>query len=166
MPRPRTAVWDEEGRRSDDTSQTLSQRLARVGAELLSETLSPYLAGQLVAQAQDDALATYAPQLKKEDGQLNLARPAHELERRVRAFTPWPGAFVRWEGQPWKILRCSVLETARGEVGTIISGPEGLALVCGAGALTLLQIQPPGKKPMPAADFARGAREFLSARLN
>lgn len=154
-----------EAIRADDTSQTLTERLANVGAELLIETLPVYLSGQLAPKPQDEARATYAPQLKKDDGLLDVTRPALELERRVRALTPWPGAFVRWEGQAIKILKCAVAAEVRGEAGSIVAGRDGLALVCGAGALTLTQIQPPGKKPMSANDFARGARNFMGAKL-
>jgi len=88
-----------------------------------------------------------------------------ELERQVRAYQPWPGAFALWAGQPLKILKAAVLEAVPGEVGAVVSTPRGPAVVCGAGALLLEHIQPAGKRPMPAADFARGAREFIGARL-
>lgn len=151
--------------RAGDTCQTLTERLAQVGAELLVEALPAYLSGQLPTWQQDNTLATYAPQLKKDDGHLDFTRSAVELERQVRAFTPWPGAFALWEGQPIKILAGEVLEDLPGEAGVIHPGPRGPAVACGAGALTLLRIQPPGKKPMPAADYARGARNFIGARL-
>jgi methionyl-tRNA formyltransferase len=151
--------------RPDDTTQSLAERLAEAGAQLLVESLSAYLSGQRIPQPQDDSLATYAPQLKKEDGHLDFARPAVELERRVRAFTPWPGAFALWEGQPLKILKCAVLENEHGEAGRVSQTVRGPVVACGAGALALVQIQPSGKKPMPAADFARGARGFIGAKL-
>ncbi len=150
----------------DDTTQTLTTRLADMGAELLIETLPAYLSNQLVPQLQDTALATYAPQLKKEDGHLDFTRPAVELERRVRAFTPWPGAFALWEGQPIKILRATLLGNLTGQAGLIMPSPLGPAVACGAGALALIEIQPPGRRPMPAADFARGARGFIGAKLS
>ena len=152
--------------RADDIAQTLAARLANIGAELLIETLPTYLSGQLMPQTQDEAQATYAPQLKKEDGHLDFTRPAIEMERRVRALTPWPGAFALWDGQPIKILKCGVVDGVPGETGSIVQSAHGPTVVCGAGALTLLQIQPPGKKTMPAADFARGARGFMGARLS
>jgi methionyl-tRNA formyltransferase len=151
--------------RPDDTTQTLSERLAEVGAALLIEILPEYLTGQITPQPQEEAFATYAPQLKKEDGHLDFTRPAAELERRVRAFTPWPGAFALWKEQPLKILRATRLENVRGEPGSIMPTEHGPAVACGIGALALAQIQPPGKKPMAGADFARGARGFVGARL-
>ena len=151
--------------RLDDTAQTLAERLAQLGAELLIETLPDYLAGRLTPQPQDEAGATYAPQLKKEDGHLDFARPAAELERRVRAFTPWPGAFALWQGQPLKILRAAVVDTASGQPGQVMSGEQGPVVVCGSGGLMLLEVHPPGKRPMLAADFARGAHHFIGAAL-
>jgi methionyl-tRNA formyltransferase len=151
--------------RPDDTTASLTERLAHIGAELLIETLPGYLAGALEPQAQDDALATYAPQLKKEDGHLNFTQPAEELERRVRAFTPWPGAFALWEGQSLKLLRAVPIRGSQAAPGLVFQHPHGPAVGCGAGALRLIEIQPAGKKPMLAADFARGARRFVGAML-
>ncbi|MGQ0601626.1 MAG: methionyl-tRNA formyltransferase [Anaerolineales bacterium] len=150
--------------RADDITATLTARLALLGAELLIATLPHYLSGAIIPQPQDNSLATYAPQLKKEDGQLDFTRPALELARQVRAFTPWPGAFARWNGQRLKILRAAVTE-ARGEPGALLTTEAGPAVACGEGALLLLEVQPPGKRPMTAADFVRGARHFLGARL-
>jgi methionyl-tRNA formyltransferase len=158
----------------DDTTQTLTDRLAPLGGQLLAEKLPRYLAGELPAQPQDEAAATYAAQLKKEDGHLDFARPAIELERRVRAFQPWPGAFAWWpeaeppgELRPLKILRAAALDDALDGAppGTVAATTRGPAVASGEGALLLLEVQPPGKRPMPAADFARGARGFLGARL-
>lgn len=149
----------------DDTSLTLSERLSHLGATLLLDVLPGYLAGKLAAQPQAESLATYAPQLKKEDGHLDFTQPAADLERRVRAFTPWPGAFALWQDQPIKILRTAVSESVKGEPGQVVQTSQGPTIVCGAGGLLLLEVQPSGKKPMPAADFARGARGFVGARL-
>ena len=152
--------------RPDDTSLTLSDRLSHLGADLLSEALPEYLAGRLAAQPQDSAHATYAPQLHKGDGHLDFTRPAAELERRVRAFNPWPGAFAMWQGQPLKILRAAVLSADAGEPGRVVTTDRGPAVACGSGGLLLLEVQPPGKKPLPATDFARGARHFSGTSLN
>lgn len=149
----------------DNTTESLTGQLAEMGAELLIQTLPAYCSGQSIPQTQNEALATYAPQLKKEDGHLDFGRPAPELERRVRALFPWPGAFALWEGQPLKILHAEVTD-ARDQPGTVLDTPRGPAVACGESALRLIQIQPPGKRPMPAADFARGTRAFVGARLH
>jgi methionyl-tRNA formyltransferase len=155
----------------DDTTASLSARLAQTGADLLVDSLPAYLAGELLPQPQDNTQATYAPQLKKEDGHLDFTRPAAELARRVRALTPWPGAFALWpaaEGrapQPLKVLRAAALDERLAEAGQVVATPHGPAVGAGAGALLLLEVQPPGKRPMPALDFARGARGFTGQRL-
>jgi methionyl-tRNA formyltransferase len=148
----------------DDTTLTLGERLAQIGAVLLAEVLPDYLAGKLAPQPQDDAQATYAPQLKKEDGRLDFSRPAVELERRVRAFSSWPGAFAVWQDRPLKVLRAAVTG-AEGEPGRVTRTERGPAVACGSGGLLLLEVQPPGKRPMTGSDFARGARNFVGVRL-
>jgi methionyl-tRNA formyltransferase len=135
-----------------------------MGAELLVETLPAYLAGTLVPQPQDEALVTFAPRLAKQDGRLNFARPATELERQVRACTPWPGAFALWHGQPFKILRAALAQ-AEGTAGTVVQGQAGPVVCCQPGGLGLVEVQAAGKKPMPAAAFARGARGFVGSKL-
>ncbi|MCS6909243.1 MAG: methionyl-tRNA formyltransferase [Anaerolineales bacterium] len=149
----------------DDTTGTLTARLAQRGADLLLAALPTYLAGELEPQPQDEALATYAPQLRREDGHLDFTRSAVELERRVRALTPWPGAFALWQGRPLKVLRAAPAEGVRGEPGEVLPLASGVAVACGDGALRLLEVQPAGKRAMPADDFARGARGFIGSRL-
>jgi methionyl-tRNA formyltransferase len=150
-----------EAIRPDDTTATLSQRLAVLGAELLLETLPGYLSGEIQPQAQDDALATYAPMLKKEDGILDFGRPALELERQVRAFQPWPGAYMEWSNGPLKVLKAAVDEA------TQVTSPgkrlvhHGLPAVQTARGLLLLEeVQPAGKRPMSGKAFLQGARNW------
>jgi methionyl-tRNA formyltransferase len=154
-----------------DTAGSLAARLSELGADLLITTLPRYLSGDIAATPQDNSQATYAPQLKKHDGRLDFARPSVELARRVRAFNPWPGAFAVMAASPdaasttLKVLRAEAVEPAAGLVGEVIETPQGPTVVCGRGALLLLEVQPPGKRPMPAADFARGARGFVGSQL-
>jgi methionyl-tRNA formyltransferase len=150
----------------DDTAGTLAEKLAPLGAELLIDTLPAYLAGTLTPQPQDNDLATYARQFKKEDGRLNFTRPAIELDRQVRALHPWPGAFAMLADAPFKVLQARPIPGVSGTPGEVVDTPEGPGVVCGAGALLLLEVQPPGKRPMPARDFARGARGFVGSRLS
>jgi methionyl-tRNA formyltransferase len=142
----------------DDTAGSLSQRLAVLGAELLVETLPGYLSGELEPQPQDDSRATYAPMLKKEDGQLDFSQPAARLERRVHAFNPWPGAFTTWQGQPLKVHQARALEEPSPGLGqTVVYG--GLPAVgTGSGLLILDEVQPAGRRPMPGTVFLNGAR--------
>ena len=102
--------------RRDDTAGSVFQALSTLGADLLIETLPEYFSGNLKPVPQPAEGATYAPMLKKEDGLLDFTRPAVELERRVRAMNPWPGAWFEWNGNPLKVLRAST-----------VSGEKGLA---------------------------------------
>jgi methionyl-tRNA formyltransferase len=148
-----------------DTAATLAERLAVIGAELLLERLPDYLAGRLTPEPQDDALATFAPQLEKQDGHLDFSRPAVEVERRVRAMTPWPGAFALWQGQPLKIWRAALAEAA-GEPGTVLESETGPVVCCQPGGLRLVEVQAAGRKAMPAIIFVRGARHLIGAKLS
>src|SRR5882757_2508946 len=121
-----------------DDSQTLHDRLAKLGAELLAETIPAYVAGKIVPRPQLAEGSTYAAKIKKEDGQIDWARPASQIWNRLRAFTPWPGAFTflpvqtaAAKPQLLKIWKAEVVETA-GQPGTILSaGTAGLIIGCG-----------------------------------
>jgi methionyl-tRNA formyltransferase len=142
----------------EDTAGSLGERLAFLGAELLIDTLPVYLRGELLPQPQEDALATYAPLLKKEDGRLDFSQGAEELARRVRAFNPWPGAYTFWQGQMLKVHRAHTADTASPGSGKT-SMVEGLPAVGTVqGLLVLDEVQPAGKKPMNGEVFLRGAR--------
>jgi methionyl-tRNA formyltransferase len=94
-----------------------------------------------------------APMIKKEDGRLDFRRPAVESERRLRAFTPWPGLFTTFGGQGLKVLQLSVRE-GEGKPGEVLSADKsGIEVCCGAGSLLLTQLQPEGKRAMDAAAF-------------
>ncbi len=151
----------------DDTQATLEERLAYLGAELLVETLSAYLAGNLLPRPQPEEGATYAGQLRKEDGLLDWSRPTVELDRQVRAFTPWPGAFTRWRGQRLKVLRVVPLPEWHGDAppGTVIVLADGVVVATGEGALRLEEVQLAGKRPMDIAPFLRGQRDFAGSAL-
>ena len=144
----------------DDTTGTLSVRMAELGAHLLIQTLPKYLSGEIVPQQQDDAVATYAPMLKKEEGRLDFNRSAVELANQVRAFNPWPSAFTDWQGLLLKVHRAAsvpaaVLGFAPGSP-VIAAGMPAFATA--DGWLLLLEVQPAGKKAMPGKVFLQGAR--------
>ncbi len=151
----------------DDTRATLGERLARLGAELLIETLPAYLAGDLPPRPQPEEGATYARQLRKEDGLLDWSRPVVELDRQVRAFTLRLGAFTTWRGQRLKVLRAVPLPAWQGEAtpGTVVALVDGVAVATGEGALRLDEVQLAGKRPMDVAAFIRGKRDFVGSRL-
>lgn len=149
-----------------DNAETLGEKLARIGADLLIETLPGFLVGQISPTPQEDGLATYAPMLEKADGELDFKRSAVELERQVRAFYPWPGAFTHiWQGELLKILRASVVRisdldrTLEPGRRTVYHSLPAIGAV--GGLLVLEEVQPAGKKPMDGGVFLRGARNWI-----
>jgi methionyl-tRNA formyltransferase len=157
----------EEPIRADDTRATLTERLSYVGAELLAETLPAYVAGELEPRPQAGDKATFADQLNKQDGQLDWSRTAVELDRKIRAFTPWPGTFTFWEGKRLKVLEASPLPEWAGDAapGTVLEVDAGAAVVTSQGALRLEEVQLAGKRAMAMGPFLRGRRDFVGGRL-
>jgi methionyl-tRNA formyltransferase len=155
----------------DDTAGSLSKRLSQLGSELLIETLPLYLHGELTPQPQDDAKASYAPMLKKADGELDFSKPASLLARQVRAFNPWPGAFTIWKGQAIKILRAHEVEdehlTSKLPLlpGQTFIYQDQPAVCTGKGLFVLDEVQPAGKRPMEGKVFLRGARDWQNSLL-
>ena len=147
----------------DDTAGSVFEKLSTLGADLLIETLPDYLSGKLTPTPQPAEGITYAPMLKKEDGRLDFNRPAEELERRVRALQPWPGAFLEYKGQPLKVLKAhaDIIFTYMIQMpgARLLSGNQP-AVMTSDGALFLDEVQPPGKKPMDGKAFAAGARDW------
>lgn len=150
----------------DDTAGSLFETLSTLGAELLIETLPAYMDGTLTPQPQPEEGATYAPMLKKEDGLLDFTQPAVDLERRVRAMNPWPGAWFEWNGAPLKVqkARAGVLFTYMVQTpgGRLVSGNEPV-IATSRDFLFLEEVQPPGKKPMSGKAFLAGARNWEGA---
>jgi methionyl-tRNA formyltransferase len=142
-----------------DTAGSLFETLSALGAELLLDTLPGYLSGEIEPHPQSVEGATYAPMLKKEEGLLDFSNPAGVLERKVRAFNPWPGAYFVWEGNPLKVHQASI------GVGKMREGERGIYLglpaVGTSGSLLVLEeVQPAGKKRMSGKAFLAGARNW------
>ncbi|MBC7877790.1 MAG: methionyl-tRNA formyltransferase [Anaerolineales bacterium] len=147
----------------DDTTGSVLQILSTLGADLLKETLPDVISGKLTATPQPEQGATYAPMLKKDDGLLDFAHPAIELERRVRAMNPWPSAWFEWNGNPLKVLCASVVNGEKGLASGSRFTVEGRPAVMSAdGALVLDEVQPAGKKIMSGKSFLAGARDWDS----
>ena len=145
-----------------ETVTSLEARLVPVGARLLMATVAEVGQGSLTPRPQDPAAVTFAPMLKKEDGMIDWARPAQEIERRIRAFTPWPSAFSYWQGKRVKVhgARPVAASPAPGTEtpGTVVrAGADGIRVATGVGALILTELQLEGRKRMPAEAFLRGA---------
>jgi methionyl-tRNA formyltransferase len=142
---------------AEDTSETLHARLAELGGALLREELPRALAGALKPQPQPAEGVTLARMVEKDDGRLDWSRPAVELERRIRAFLPWPGGWTLLGGHLLKIWRAQVVDGA-GPPGTVLAAHGVLDVACGTLALRLLEVQPEGKRRMSAAEFLSGHR--------
>ena len=143
-----------------DDSQILHDRLARIGAELLVETIPDYVAGKTPPQPQPSEGSSYAAKIKKEDGKIDWNQPAVQIWNRLRAFTPWPGAFTFLPAEPkpqlLKIWKAEVIET-NGPAGTVLSADKtGIVVGCGGNALRILELQREGGRRMNAAGFLAG----------
>jgi len=147
----------------DETTGELEARLAPLGARLALQVLDQIEAGTARGQKQDQSLVTKAPKLKKEHGLIDWSRSAELVCCQIRAMQPWPTAYTYWH-RPGKpplrliVLRASPQPTAAPAMpGTVVAASaEQVAVAAGAGSVSLLTVQPAGKKPMPIADFLRG----------
>ncbi len=141
----------------DEVAPELEARLAELGAEMLIQHLPAWLEGTLTARPQPDEGATLTRQLRREDGRLDPSRPAAELERQVRAYQPWPGAFLEADGVRLKVWRTSVVE-GMAMPGELVRVGDTLALGTREGLLRLDEVQPAGKRRMSGAEYRRGRR--------
>jgi len=151
-----------------DTTATLAPRLAALGAELLLRVIEEIRTGVVKPLPQDDALATRAPMIRKDDGRLDWSQLASTLHNRIRGFLPWPGCYFVWPHDSMKrvkVLKTSV-EPGTGIPGTVLkSDAQGLVIASGQGALRLSEVQPESRQPMLAAAFNNGARLRVGDQL-
>ena len=155
----------------EDTAETLTAALFKLGASLLSEQLAPWVAGQLTCQPQDDTLATVTRKLERSDGEADWNLSSQQLSRRSRAFTPWPGLFTHWRGQVLKLLEVTdspnlpEIDAAPGRVVRLdqVGAPAGIGTA--QGVLGLKRVQLEGRSPTAAAEFLKGYPQFIGAQL-
>ena len=139
----------------NDTGGSLHDRLAQIAPEALLESLRLIAAGSAPRIRQDNARATYAPKLKREHGQIDWSESAAAIERKIRAYNPWPGAFMKVGDQNLKIFSASVVDLT-GQPGEILRSDKDLIVAAGKGALCLAEVQLEGKRRMSGAEFLRG----------
>ena len=145
-----------------DTAGVLHDKLARLGAHLIVRALLEHPA----PRAQDSSRATYAPRIAKGEAEIDWRRPAAEIERQVRAFNPFPGAYTRLGSEALKIWEARVEPSVPGAPGTVCAaGADGILIACGAGALRVMQLQRAGGKRLGAAPFLAGFKLDPGARL-
>jgi methionyl-tRNA formyltransferase len=148
----------------DDTAVTIAPKLAEIGAQLMVETLRGLQAGTLKTSPQDNAQATLAPILKKEDGKIDFGRSAYDLWNRIRGFSPWPGAYTTFRGKTFHIWQGRPVAAKIPRTELKVDG--GLACVgCGDSSLELFEVQIEGKKRMSVRDFINGYRPTTGERL-
>lgn len=154
----------------DLTAGELHDRLSVLGADLMVRALAALPRGGLVPTPQAEEGVTYARKLDKAETRIDWTRPAREVHDHVRGLSPFPGAWCEMEiagrSERVKVLRSALDESASGEPGTLLSAGDELLVACGSGAVRLVQLQRAGKKPMPAAEFQRGAQLGAGARLS
>jgi len=146
----------------DDTAGTMFDKLSLAGARLLKEQLPTLVQGKVAAEPQDESKATYAPNLTREDERIDWSKTSRQIYDQIRGLVPYSGGFTLWNGDVFKVWACAKPEKSDqgkgdAEPGTVLEvGESGIVVKTGDGVLTLLTVQPSGKKAMDAAQFARG----------
>ena len=151
----------------DETTGTLQEKLTPIGTELLLETLEGLKDGTVVPRPQDEAAASPAPMIKKEDGEIDWGQPAQVIERRVRGFNPWPSAYSYVHGKLLKVHRAAVVSsTTDRRAGEVLrADANGFWIATGAGILSLEEVQLENRKRLPGGEFVKGARIQKGERL-
>ena len=144
----------------NDTGRSLHDRLAQIAPETLLESLRLLAAGNAPRIPQANAPATYAPKLKRKHGQIDWSESAEAIERKIRAYNPWPGAFMKVDRQNLKVFSASVVDL-NGQSGEILRRDKDLIVATGKGALSLAEVQLEGKRRMSAGEFLRGHAALL-----
>ncbi|MGA8619430.1 MAG: methionyl-tRNA formyltransferase [Candidatus Sulfotelmatobacter sp.] len=149
----------------DETAQTLGPKLAAMGADLTVETLRGLQSGSVLPRRQDNSMATLAPILKKEDGLINFAQPAHEILNRLRGFQPWPGAYSKFRAKNLQVWKAKAFDRALSPAELTVE-VDRLLVGCGQGtAIEILELQLEGKNRTSAAQFIRGYRLVPGEKL-
>ena len=142
----------------DDNAGTISEKLSQLGGDLLIQTIIGLKDGNLKPIKQDESQATYAPMLKKSDGEINWRKPAIEIKNLIRGMNPWPGTFTSFEGKTLKIFKAQVSD-GKGEPGEVVkSGSDTLCVATGEGCINILELQIDGGKRLDTKSFLSGRK--------
>jgi len=161
---------------NSETTSSLSEKLSKLGAQLLLHMLPLYLKGKIKPKPQNEEQASYTPLIKKEDGKINWWQKAEDIERKIRAYQPWPGTFTFWldpkgKKRLIKIKEAKILHPQIGcarnpQPGFVFQTQDGnLAVNCGQGSLKIKKIQLEGKKTMEAKEFLNGYPQITGSQL-
>lgn len=155
---------------AEDTTFSLTEKLAVAGAHLLSDVLPRWISGEITPKPQDESLATYSSPISREDGEIDWHLTALELSRRVRAYEPWPGAYTRWRGKKLKVISAKPLpKRGTSEMGRVVALKElpnfPFGVVTGDGILGVSSLQLEGRRALLAVEFLRGQRDFIGSIL-
>jgi len=152
----------------NDTTTTLSNKLSKVGVDLLIDNLAKYIEGQIKPQPQNNTQATYVKLIKKSDGQINWNESAEIIARKIKAYIPWPSAFTKYQDKLLKIISAAIIDKTTNKIpGTIwLTDDKYPAVNTSLGSLKLIEVQLAGKKPMSGKNFLLGQSDFINSKLD
>jgi len=152
-----------------DTTDSLTAKLSLIAAQLLLEVLPRWTSGEITPRPQDETQASYSGTLSKQEGEIDWHLQAVDIWRRVRALHPWPGCYTEWQGKQLKVIKAVPLLAEKNfEIGQVVAlNKEGVVfgVNTGDGILGILEVQLEGKRAISAAEFLRGQRQLIGARL-
>jgi methionyl-tRNA formyltransferase len=150
-----------------ETGNSLSDDLADVAARMMPDVAIEWASQRIEATAQDEARVSYTRELTKTDGRIDWREEAIAIERKVRAYWPWPTAWTKLNGRRVVIVSCEVNRGQDGDApGSIVLEQRDVSVACGMGSLRLITVQPEGKGAMPAGDWFRGLRGVSNPRFD
>jgi methionyl-tRNA formyltransferase len=152
----------------DETSATLHDKLAEKSADLIRKHLDDIVAGKVAAVPQDETQATYAPLIKKSDGEIDWESDGLHISRQIRAMTPWPGAYTSWKGNLLKVLSAAPVAIGRArsrKPGEVFIFERKISVAAGSDGVLLKVVQLSGKPSMSVEEFVRGRSDFIGSHL-
>ncbi|MDA0768662.1 MAG: methionyl-tRNA formyltransferase [Chloroflexi bacterium] len=149
-----------------ETCDVLTERLFRMGGDLLVEVLPAWANGKIQPKPQDETQVTVTSRLSREDGLVDWSDSAEYIARRIRAYCPWPGTHTIWQGKTVKIIEAiESSEVASASAGAVVALDGGVGVTTGSGVLELRSLQMEGRRPATALDFAQGYKDFIGSQL-